>query len=329
VKQLHLGVVTSNAGGLDQPPGSQAGVLSCAGLGDDGKLQTSVEVALNGVIAGSKEFDGYMAGEVVIPADPDCDIGEQPRYQTYEAGGKLTPAEIAAKFSCVARLGVKGCSFEQQLESTWKALAPSDGDGPAENYKFLNDSSGQGDGYNKGFLRDDAILAIIMVSDEEDCSITDEGKGLFLQNADADAKFGKNINMRCGEANGRDDVDEYIHPTSRYVSGFKSLKPDNPDRVLFAAIVGIPLDTKGKSPEEILEMPEMQFAENPLKVGFPRTSCTGMTGTVVEDALPGRRFMQVASALGANAVVYSICEPDYAPALDTLIGKIASKLSPH
>jgi hypothetical protein len=73
-------------------------------------------------------------------------------------------------------------------------------------------------------------------------------------------------------------------------------------------------------------MPEMQFAENPLKAGFPRTSCTGMTGTRTDEAYPPRRYMEVASEFGENAVVYSICEQDYAPALNTLIGKIASKL---
>jgi hypothetical protein len=51
-----------------------------------------------------------------------------------------------------------------------------------------------------------------------------------------------------------------------------------------------------------------------------------MTGDKVDEAYPGRRYMQVAAGFGANAVVYSICKDDYAPALDTLIGKIASKL---
>jgi hypothetical protein len=46
----------------------------------------------------------------------------------------------------------------------------------------------------------------------------------------------------------------------------------------------------------------------------------------IDEAYPPRRYMEVAAGFGENAVVYSICEDDYAPALDTLIGKIASKL---
>jgi hypothetical protein len=325
VKALHLGVVSVNAGGIDDPKSTQLGVTSCAGVGDDGKLQTSVDVAKDGVIAGNREFQDYAQGEVVIDPDPDCDIGDQPRYQEYTAGGKETPAQVAQKFACVARLGVRGCSFEQQLESMWKALAPSQGDGPPELYKFLNGSHGQGDGYNKGFLREDAILAIISVSDEEDCSIKDAGKVLFLQTPEATEEYGA-LNLRCGLATDRPDVDDLIQPTSRYIDGLKSLKPDNPDRILFAAIVGIPEDADKLSPEDILDLPEMQFAENPLKLTFPRTSCTGMTGTRIDEAYPPRRFMEVAAGFGENAVVYSICKDDYAPALDTLIGKIASKL---
>jgi len=331
VKQLHLGVVSSNMGGIDEPTGSQAAVLACKGLGDDGKLQTSTDVAVDGVVAKRQEFQDYAEGEVVIQPDPDCMIPDQPRYQDYAAADNDKPADIAANFACVARLGVRGCPFEQQLEAVWKALAPSEGDGPAANYKFLNGSNGQGDGYNKNFLRDDAILAIIEVSDEEDCSITDAGKVLFSQAADATAEYGP-LNLRCGKATDRPDYASLIHPTKRYITGLKSLKPDNEDRILYAAIVGIPTDTADKSPEEILDLPEMAFRENPLKPGFPATSCTGMTtdpvsGKVrIDEAYPPRRYMEVAAGFGENAVVYSICEDDYAPALDTLIGKIASKL---
>lgn len=329
VKQLHLGVVSSNMGGIDEPTGSQAAVLACKGLGDDGKLQTSTEVAVDGVVAKRQEFQDYAEGEVVIQPDEDCMIPDQPRYQEYAAADGDKPDLIASNFACVARLGVRGCPFEQQLEAVWKALAPSEGSGA--NYKFLNGSNGQGDGYNKNFLREDAILAIIEVSDEEDCSITDEGKVLFSQAADATAEYGP-LNLRCGKATERPDYEDLIHPTKRYITGLKSLKPDNEDRILYAAIVGIPTDAGDKSPEEILELSEMQFRENPLKPGFPATSCTGMTTDPVtgkeriDEAYPPRRYMEVAAGFGENAVVYSICQDDYAPALDTLIGKIASKL---
>jgi hypothetical protein len=316
VKRLHLGVVSSNMGGMDNPAGTQAAIKSCQGLGDDGVLLHSTEVAETGVIAGRQEFQDYEQGEVVLEPQPDCALGEQPDYQEFDVANMDDPQEVADKFRCVASLGVRGCPFEQQLEAVWKALAPSEGDGP--NYEFLG---GNGHGEDTDFLRADAILAIIQVTDEEDCSITTDGKVLFEQGDAADEKYGE-INMRCGTY--AEDT-SYIHPTSRYIEGLTSLKADNPDRIIYAAIVGIPKDAFGKTPEEILELPDMQFAEDPLNPGFPRTSCTGMTNGKIDRAYPPRRLVEVAGGF-QEAVVYSICEDDYAPALDTLIGKIASKL---
>jgi len=325
VKQLHLGVVSSNMGGVDAPAGTQPAVLSCKGLGDDGKLLTSVQVAVDGVIAGRQEFQGYAQGETVVAPNPSCDIGLQPNYQEYVAGGKETAGEQSRKFACVANLGVRGCPFEQQLEAMWKALAPSEGVDSSDNYKFLNTTKGQGDTANKGFLRSEAILAVIAVSDEEDCSITDEGKVLFSLASEASAAYGP-LNLRCGLASQRADVDRLIRPSKRYISGLKSLKPNHEERIVYTAIVGVPQSSAAKTPTEILGMPEMQFAENPTIPGVPNTSCTGMTGTRADEAFPPRRFMEVAAGFGENAVWYSICEASFAPAFDTLIGKIASKL---
>jgi len=41
---------------------------------------------------------------------------------------------------------------------------------------------------------------------------------------------------------------------------------------------------------------------------------------------PGRRYIQVAQGFGENATIYSICEPDYTPALNHVIDLIAKQL---
>ena len=63
---------------------------------------------------------------------------------------------ISDVFQCIALLGSKGCGFENQLASIDRALG-ADGQGgpPAQNV---------------GFLRDDAILAIVLLTNEDDCS---------------------------------------------------------------------------------------------------------------------------------------------------------------
>lgn len=63
---------------------------------------------------------------------------------------------VANTFSCVANVGTSGPSLEMPLYATQLAL----GDRIA-------------DGTNAGFLREDALLAIVILTDEDDCSRTD------------------------------------------------------------------------------------------------------------------------------------------------------------
>ncbi|MEY4512301.1 MAG: hypothetical protein RLZZ450_4423 [Pseudomonadota bacterium] len=321
VSSLHLGVVSSNMGGVDDPSGANAGIMACRGLGDDGKLQRSTEVAVTGVTANAPfEFPGYNPGDVVLAPDPACaNVAAPPKYQEFAAGQDPSAEEIAASFRCVSKLGVRGCSYEQQLDAMWKAVAPSDGADA-----FFDDTKGHGNpkGFNAGFVRDDAILAVIQVSDEEDCSIKPEGKELFTDTAAATQKFGAEVNLRCGR---HGESMALVWPVSRYINGLRALKPDNADRIIFAAIVGIPPRAVGMPFDQVLALPEMQFRAGAL--GQPTPSCRGNTGGRAEEAYPPRRFLQVAQGFGNDAVVSSICSDDFAPALDKLIDRIATKLS--
>ncbi len=64
--------------------------------------------------------------------------------------------KVAETFSCIAQVGTSGPGYEMPLESLKLAL---------------NDR--MKDGTNAGFLREDALLAIIILTDEDDCSRTD------------------------------------------------------------------------------------------------------------------------------------------------------------
>lgn len=61
--------------------------------------------------------------------------------------------ELTTAFTQLARVGSNGCGLEQPLEAMRRALA-------------VDNSA------NTGFLRDDANLAIVIVTDEDDCSAT-------------------------------------------------------------------------------------------------------------------------------------------------------------
>ncbi|MET0286040.1 MAG: hypothetical protein ABW352_16275 [Polyangiales bacterium] len=312
VRSLHLGVVSTNMGGREPLSNEQANVQSCAGLGDDGRLLSSTTVAVDG------EYDDR--GREILAPLPGCDsVGDQPPYQDYVMGGELSSEDLVQNFACVSRLGTLGCPFEQQLEAMWKAVAPSNGRDPAL-HEFLDGSHGQGDpnGRNKGFVRDNAILAVLQVSDEEDCSITDMGKELIAAGPESEEKYG-GVNLRCGQFAEEPGL---LWPSARYVDGLRSLKPDNPDLIVYGAIVGIPIGTENETPEAILALDEMAFA--PGADGLPKPSCVSAQQDV---AYPPRRLIEVAKGFGQDAVLHSICDDSFAPALEKLIERIASKLS--
>jgi hypothetical protein len=63
---------------------------------------------------------------------------------------------VASTFSCVAEVGTGGPSLEMPLYATQLALGDR-----------------MDDGVNTGFLREDALLGVIILTDEDDCSRTD------------------------------------------------------------------------------------------------------------------------------------------------------------
>jgi hypothetical protein len=278
-------------------------------FGDDGLLLNSTAVATAGVSTAGPL--GVGAPMVAVAPRPECAI-QVPRVLEYPSGG--TAMEIAQRFSCVAELGVNGCAIEQQLESMWKSLAP------ATDRTFSRGTGGHGSppGLNAGFLRPEAILAVIIVTDEEDCSAPDANAQMLYSSADL-----LQINQQCGRQAA------LLHPVARYLNGLKSLKAEAfQDRVIFAGIVGVPLAaaTRGLSLQQILMRPEMQFAvQGGVLGGTVRPVCTAGGGA--GSATPARRIVEVAAGFGENGVITSICEDDYRAALDAVIAKIAGKLS--
>jgi hypothetical protein len=64
-----------------------------------------------------------------------------------------TEPDLDAKFSCIAQVGISGSGDEIQAQSGYEALQPAiNGPGAC----------------NDGFLRDDALLVVVIITDEED-----------------------------------------------------------------------------------------------------------------------------------------------------------------
>jgi len=133
---LHVAVVSSSLGG-----GAWNNVPQCgAGQhpGDDGGkfLQGAGS-------AGHGSCTMLHAGQTFLA---NGDGGTAPNFD----------GDIRDAFKCMALLGDDGCGFESQFESVYYAL-----------YK----GSHPDDPDNGGFLRDDALLAVVMVTNEDDCSV--------------------------------------------------------------------------------------------------------------------------------------------------------------
>jgi hypothetical protein len=229
--------------------------------------------------------------------------GSGPSYLMFAPGQGL--GEIAP---CVVNLGTRGCGLEQQLEAGLKALASRD-----SKVEFAH-GHGHGDRENRGFLRDDSLLVVLTVTDEDDCSAPSLE---FLKEKPED------IEVACGFRG------EQLYPVTRYVEGLKALRKEQPDRVLFAAITGVPpdlvADPKAIDYAQILADPRMQIRRDD---GDPVQLVEVCHEQNVGVARPARRLTQVAQAFGANGLVQSICKRDFRGALSALLGRIIELVGP-
>jgi hypothetical protein len=204
----------------------------------------------------------------------------------------------------MALVGDRGCGFEQPFKAARQVLAP----------------------YNtttKGFLRDDALLLVVFVTDEDDCSMV--GSGLIADEyadqysgtqsySDGCSELGALTSYRCFEhgvtcydgKGGRalgDRTNCHPNETSRYVesvSGFgESLKhlKKNPGQVIVAGIYG--------KPNNITTVPD----EKVTTYTTPRLAdVCGSHGVEGTGATPAVRMNALLAGFGGRASQSSICD---------------------
>lgn len=284
ITSLRTGVVTSDMG----TGGAVVPTCTNSRFGDDGILRTRGNTAIAG-----------------------CDA-TYPSFMDFEAG--TTPIEsFAADVGCVATIGTNGCGFEQQLEATLKALTSS-----TATTSFVGGTSGHADGHNAGFLRDDAILLIVMLTDENDCSALDPG--IFDP---ASTVYEGDLNLRCF------NYPEAVQPIDRFVQGLIAAKGDAV-RLVFAPIVGLPVDLEGEPVDAVLadeRMEERIDPEMPSRVRFACDRVTPSGDRMV--AFPARRILQVAQGLEADGVASvpgSICQDDFGGPIARILDRVSLRV---
>ncbi|MDB4928701.1 MAG: putative lipoprotein [Myxococcaceae bacterium] len=233
VTSLHVGVISSDLG----TPGSQ--VPSCANseVGDDGLLNP---IRYGQAIRSHQPWTTLPTGTRPSRCRAE-DRNQYPSFLAFDAGS----ATARDDFTCNALLSIGGCGLEQQLEAAYRALVSHD---PRER-------TGNADP-NAGFVRDDAVLAIVMLTDEEDGSVRDcrnaetgvactDALSVFDFNSTTWASPDLNLRGYLYAPGSTQDptwpLDRYVDP-ARPARGFTSLKPGRPANVVFAAIAGVPLE---------------------------------------------------------------------------------------
>ncbi len=111
-------------------------------------------------------------------------IGTSPGFLDWETGAGSNPPTTALR-DAVANLGESGCGFEAPLEAWYRFLVdPNPPDTVVKNAKTGN-TEGQGTDNELlaeriNFLRPDSLVAIVMLTDENDCSVADVGLGWLV-----------------------------------------------------------------------------------------------------------------------------------------------------
>ncbi len=305
VESLHVGVITPDLGWSTEPP---------TNFSPPDDFNPSPACERNGGLgkAGFMQVEGSRTG-CTAQTPPEGTL-----YLNFPEPG-FTAADLISDVECVTGQD-DGCGFEQQLEAVL-----------AQDRNSAND----------GFSREGALLAVIMITDEDDCSATDPRvfdvearmsnpyQGPFTTGGDVQ------FNLRCSEHT------QALQQVQRYVEGIAALKGD-PSQVVFAAITGIPedssldrenFDTDEERYDAILAASGMQEVPDPATADTQTQqltpACTATDGSGA--AAPGRRIVETMKGLaadntGVGTVVESICASDYAPALNAIVDRIAAAL---
>jgi hypothetical protein len=276
-----------------------SGIPGCAGLGNDGLF---ISLAAADIAACDPEPASFLAFD-----------------------GDAASAVSVDTVACLPSLGTEGCGFEQPLEAMLKSLWPADD----ERVEFV-EGGGHGDAENAGFLRDDSLLIVMVVTDEDDCSTSDSA--LFAVNQSEDELA---LNLRCPMGG------ERLHEVERYVQALRDLR-EGDDPMLLVVLGGVPQELVDASAQAavdwndresidayyagVLEDPAMQIALDPAREGESANilpSCSKPSGSI---AYPPRRLVQVAQQMGKAGVLGSICAEDFASSMANVVRAAAENL---
>ncbi len=251
---------------------------------------------------------------------------------------------MAEALACMLPQGIAGCGFEAPLESMWKGLKRADDEGSDE----------------FGFVRDSAVLAVVFVTDEADCSTNFEWEEAVFgpesnqvfwslpdQQASPTSAACWNAGVTCDGAecvsankdvmgNPVPDTDAedlaVLQPVAKYQQFLDAIENAKQElspgqEVLVMGLVGVP--------ENYPQTQLLQYAPGPN--GTDPESFQARFGigpgcaSQVAEAVPpvrNRELFEYFSTSGEDLGSYSVCLSDYTAPLKAIADSISGQLLP-
>lgn len=223
---------------------------------------------------------------------------------------QMSAQAMIAAFSQTIRVGTGGAAFEKGLAAARAALSRP----------LLDDPSA-----NKGFLRPGALLAVIFVTDEDDCS----HKGAILEHSYSEVCYFPHDQVVRNEK-GEPIIDKKTQkplygmmekrtPVAEYARFFQSLGRE----VLLAGLLGDPVVSKQdpSHPNRLIPIdpPNGCQQDQHCHIGLERHQCSyiasgkrrcGGCRSEPANAHPGFRYHELFRALGSEHNWFPICGDD-------------------
>jgi hypothetical protein len=341
----HVGIATSDIGADTAPGvlwGGNISVSHCDSFsGDDGLLQAMPCTQRTGQSQGAMSACQTLCpNDAFVPkggmnyiskVDGVTNVPQSLRLDTMT--GKMVDDGPSKAFQCIALVGDAGCGIEGQFEGAKRAL----------------------DGHraeNAGFLRSGSVLAVIYITDEDDCSVQLAQRSQLdpstkdCDPTQPDSPNCYNVDYRClarslqcdqtmltagGKTNCKERPANFLDPVQKYHDFLTTLRPD-PQKLLISGIWTKP---------SILGTGQVQIAAVNPGTGTPALNRATMTNAAcyyqTDPTIFGQaqiRLSEFAALFGTdqttgkpNALELSICDIDnYPAALDNIANALKVKL---
>lgn len=187
VLNIHIAIITSSIGGHGSDACPDAETFSCSGgatnttNNDAGHLVTRSDPCSGAPVPTYAGDKGFLAWDPESKQTPpgETNIGELAINPTTLAVSTMTPGLVPSLKDLVLGTGQIGCGYEAQNESWYRFLIDPD---PYQTIIVESDKATPKDIDNTllqqraDFLRPSSLLAIIGLTDENDCSIKEYGQ---------------------------------------------------------------------------------------------------------------------------------------------------------